>query len=312
MLAYHVYRSGSGRRDSSKEVEADESDAEPRRITVKEERPALPWMSTAASVVLLVTMLGILVTTLIIAAMASGNKHVTSGKHGSCLDGSPPAYHLSQGAMRSIDKWLVHLSGGGWCTLDQSEDTKFVTDHCALRATTPYGTSRLAPNLVDMEESSAYFNRDAKANPLFHDWNYVWIWYCDGSSYSSNLKDKVVYTKEDGQPVDLYFKGHGLLVDIFEDLLENQGMNGATDVVISGCSAGGLGVLLNVDWLGKLLPEKTFVTALPDSGFFLEWFAPAANTKYDSYAKTMKWIYESTNASSAVNQECVRDCKPET
>ncbi len=50
-------------------------------------------------------------------------------------------------------------------------------------------------------------------------------------------------------------------------------MSKATDVVISGCSAGGLATYLHVDLWHSLFPSSTKVVGMPDSGFFLGTFA---------------------------------------
>ena len=47
-------------------------------------------------------------------------------------------------------------------------------------------------------------------------------------------------------------------------------MNHATDVVIAGCSAGGLAVLLNIDRIRLLLPASARVRGLSDAGFFID------------------------------------------
>ena len=52
--------------------------------------------------------------------------------------------------------------------------------------------------------------------------------------------------------------------------LRRFGMNHATDVVIAGCSAGGLAVLLNIDRIRLLLPASARVRGLSDAGFFID------------------------------------------
>jgi hypothetical protein len=47
-------------------------------------------------------------------------------------------------------------------------------------------------------------------------------------------------------------------------------MSGATEVVLSGGSAGGLAVFFNLDHLATLLPVGVRLTGFPDAGFFLD------------------------------------------
>ena len=42
----------------------------------------------------------------------------------------------------------------------------------------------------------------------------------------------------------------------------------ATEVVLSGCSAGGLAVYLQADYVASFLPKATRLVAVPDSGYF--------------------------------------------
>jgi len=69
----------------------------------------------------------------------------------------------------------------------------------------------------------------------------------------------------------VYYRGARLLRAIMASLLANAtvGLSSATDVVVSGCSAGGLSTFLHADeWAARLPAAK--VAAMPDSGFFLE------------------------------------------
>jgi len=50
---------------------------------------------------------------------------------------------------------------------------------------------------------------------------------------------------------------------------QGLGMNKATDVLVSGMSAGGLATFLHVDAIASWLPQAK-VFGVPDSGFFLD------------------------------------------
>lgn len=54
----------------------------------------------------------------------------------------------------------------------------------------------------------------------------------------------------------------------FEDLLKTKGLAAATDVVLSGHSAGGLATYLHADYVRTLLPASVQnYRAVPDAGF---------------------------------------------
>merc|ERR1712113_966838 len=85
--------------------------------------------------------------------------------------------------------------------------------------------------------SRQYFSTDPSINPLSYNWNIAYTRYCDGASYSNNLDDPVFITEKN---VTLYFRGHRNLMAIIDDLLINKNMMNATDIIIGGCSSGGL------------------------------------------------------------------------
>jgi len=58
-------------------------------------------------------------------------------------------------------------------------------------------------------------------------------------------------------------------------------LQNATDIVVSGCSAGGLATYINADWYRTVLNPKTALTGLPDSGFFLKYDS-SGDLKYES------------------------------
>ena len=84
----------------------------------------------------------------------------------------------------------------------------------------------------------------------------------DGGSFSGSNATSTVVGGD-----TLWFRGKHVLKALQTDLLTNRGLEKATDVVISGCSAGGLATFLHVDdWaaLPKLAAAK--IRGMPDSG----------------------------------------------
>ena len=62
----------------------------------------------------------------------------------------------------------------------------------------------------------------------------------------------------------LYFSGH-LVLEAILDELDSKGLKKATEIVLSGVSAGGLGVYNNVDYLKDRYPNA-LVTAATIAG----------------------------------------------
>lgn len=156
------------------------------------------------------------------------------------------AYYFRPGT--DTTKFYIHHEGGGWCEN---------VDDCAGRALTHLGSSVNYTATADL--GGGYFSQDPAINPMMASWNTVYMKYCDGASFSGN--------NDTTQPVNgltLHFRGFRILNAIMEDLVANHGLSQATDVVVSGCSAGGLATYLHVDWWRSQLPKAAHVIGLPD------------------------------------------------
>ncbi|XP_042434484.1 pectin acetylesterase 8-like [Zingiber officinale] len=166
-----------------------------------------------------------------------------------CLDGSPPAYHLSRGSGSGNNSWLVHFEGGGWCN-------NLTT--CLARKNTRLGSSK---QMATQLAFSGILSNSQAFNPDFYNWNRVKIRYCDGSSFTGDV-EKV-------DPVtNLHYRGARVWRAVMEDLLV-QGMSEAENALLSGCSAGGLASILHCDSFRDFLPESAKVKCLSDAGYFI-------------------------------------------
>ena len=178
-----------------------------------------------------------------------------------CLDGSPGAYYFRPGFGNGTQKWYIHHQGGGWCES---------WDDCHGRSTTQLGSSRDYTQTENL--GGGYFDANPSINPMMYNWNMVQLRYCDGGSFSGNNDTVATYKGR-----KLYFRGKRVREATLDSLRQKHGLGAATDVVISGCSAGGLATFLHTDqWcdaLGKTAPVVKCV-GMPDSGFFLDFEDP--------------------------------------
>ena len=68
-----------------------------------------------------------------------------------------------------------------------------------------------------------------------------------------------------------YFRGRRIIDAVFNDLKANLNFNAATELLLTGCSAGGLSTYLHADYVASLLPlSVTKYGAAPISGYFLD------------------------------------------
>ena len=93
---------------------------------------------------------------------------------------------------------------------------------------------------------TGYFNRSLETNPM-KNWNYIFIRYCDGWSFAGNVEEPQAATITNHgtkvtSNVTVWLRGRAILDAVIADLLTTRGMQTATNVVVGGCSAGGMAV----------------------------------------------------------------------
>jgi hypothetical protein len=166
-----------------------------------------------------------------------------------CLDGSPPGYVIGKGSGSGADKWIVHQGGGSWC---------FTIEQCLLRSKTWFGSSDLwRPETFPL---GGIFSDNETVNGEFYNWNVVYLGYCDGGGFSGFLKDPVVVNG-----TTLYFRGLPIFLTLVQHLLD-IGMKNATDIILTGCSAGGVSIFQHADLMSTLIPAGANYKAMADGG----------------------------------------------
>lgn len=198
-----------------------------------------------------------------------------------CLDGSPPAYHMSAGFGAGINNWLITLEGGGWCNNATT---------CLARKNTRLGSSKA---MVKELSFSGILSNKQKFNPDFYNWNRIKVRYCDGASFTGDVEAVNPTT-------NLHYRGARVFHAVIDDLFA-KGMKNAKNAILSGCSAGGLASILNCDRFRSLLPPTTKVKCLADAGFFI-------NTKDVSGAAHIQGFYNEVVATHASAKNLPSSC----
>ncbi|CAI5974005.1 unnamed protein product [Closterium sp. NIES-64] len=237
-----------------------------------------------------------------------------------CLDGSPPGYFLRRGSGAGKEAWHIFLPGGGWCA---------TAEDCAARATTAMGSTRpwtprrkvLSPHpqsalvfdgastLSAVSLASLRFfpmhlqhhltssarrlavlfkgilSPVRRRNPNFYDWNLVVPLYCDGGGYAGRAGWKKV-----NDSTAIFMDGWRIMKAVLSGV---WGLNSATQVLLSGCSAGGQAVVMLCDQVETLLPSAT-VKCLMDGGFFLDARDRNDNLRFRSLVKRVTSLHQAT------------------
>lgn len=141
-------------------------------------------------------------------------------------------------------------------------------------------------------------------------WNVVYLMYCDGGSWTGDRDQPLAVGG-----AALEFRGKQIRDGVEAALLRpGFGLAAATDVVVSGASAGALAVFLTLDrWCdgvhARAGPGGASCVGLPDSGFFLDIEQPVPpNTAPPApgmFHRAMKWAFAAFNSTSGVDASCV-------
>lgn len=165
-----------------------------------------------------------------------------------CLDGSPGGYYYQPASSRSDEgKFVIYLNGGGECDNQEA---------CESQAQTKLGSSKYFNPSSDAE--GWFFGSDnCKHNRDFCTWNHVFNPYCSQDLHSGQ--------KTEPNEWGLYFAGHWVQEAIMAEL--DDKLQVATDIVVTGASAGGLGVWMMLDWVAKRYP-KARVSGISVAGLY--------------------------------------------
>jgi len=223
-----------------------------------------------------------------------------------CLNGDAPTFEIIRNS--SSSSWVLFLEGGGWC-YGVTED-KAKTD-CAHKGGFVWPpTSEASQEMLGEEASTTsadkggIMSQDPLVNPDFHTWNKVFMHYCDRSSFGGSRTDPIAVSTPQGTPAKLWMRGRNNFDGLVSYLQTDLGMGDATEVILSGGSAGGLAVFYNLDHLATLLPEGVRLTGFPDAGFFLDAQNVQGEYLYRSYFQSADPVWNVTG-SGGTNLKCL-------
>jgi len=210
-------------------------------------------------------------------------------------NGAPASYFMNYTGSTGF---VIHLSGGGWRFA--SGDGSAMVPGAQPLSPDGYGQGGRAATADGhcYGGCDGILSDDPAMNPLFHGWNKVWI-PISGTSFTGD-----VYA---GPP---YVRGKRIQTVVIADLLAHHGMQGATNVILTGGSSGGLATYLTCDRVGaqiRAANASTRYTCLADAGYFLHHDDIAGG---NATAQQFKHSYYAWNSSGGTNSACVTALRP--
>jgi hypothetical protein len=173
---------------------------------------------------------------------------------GRCLDGTASGfYFLPASSPASHSKWTITLYGGGECNSDAS---------CSAHLHDSLGSSKYFASSASFTDH--YADASTASNPGFGDWNHVQVPYCSQDLHTGTR------TNASAETFGLFFSGR-LVYEAVLTELDALGLASATDILLTGDSAGGIGVWPNLDSTAQRYPSARVVGA-PVAGFYFYAF----------------------------------------
>ncbi|CAI7861822.1 unnamed protein product, partial [Closterium sp. NIES-53] len=231
---------------------------------------------------------------------------------------SPPGYYFRPGAAAGRLRWHIYLPGGAWCVTPAD---------CSARAGTRLGSSKSFPaNPAHYAAQlrppfEGILSGSAQQNPAMYQWNLVRLIYCDGGGYAgtrgalnvsaapappnasaaanstspSNSTKSTGSTKSSASTTSaIYLDGWNIIQAVIQDLVQKHEMRSASQILLSGSSAGGQATVNLCDWLASSFPSAS-TRCLVDSGFFLDTRDRAMNYTFRSLAQNLTALHQPSN-----------------
>ena len=231
--------------------------------------------------------------------------HIVGDSTATCLDGSAPAFYVRPPvatAGQSSTKFAIFLEGGGWCV---SEQDCLGRMHDGQGSSAPYKAHVGTPG-----SGGGYFDAPTPLGAEFSDATVVFVKYCDASSFAGDASHTFVARKDlrlghrlvkAGAPISIRWAGRPIVDAMLSQLLRDFGLATATDVLLSGCSAGGLAALL----VAETVRHKIRESGAPLRRFKVLVLSGVFHHA-SPYAEQMRELDRFANVSASIAPSCAR------
>lgn len=244
------------------------------------------------------------------------------------LDGSPYGFYFEKYAgdiAAHSNRWTISLEGGGWCVgiedcYSRSQQRTHDGKPGSLGSSIPY---------AGQEHGCGCMNTNS-TDVLSKSCNCIMMLYLDGGSFSGDVTSPVPVPGRPGKFV--HYRGLRNLDATLDYAFEQLGLDRATELVVTGGSAGGLSTFLHLDHIAQRMkvsaPSCVLVTGAPVVGYFLDHanyvqlHPPVAGTSGQpartkanqiassyphsgNYSSWMKTVVSDQNATAALLPECL-------
>ena len=206
-----------------------------------------------------------------------------------CLDGSPYGFYMVPPATRgNTTRWTIQFGGGAWCSDQRS---------CEERAASQAGNSSLFPRHGPPSGCECMHGGEGV------DCHCLYLPYCDGASFAGFRREPLLTARG----VPLHFRGLPNLDRTLDHAISHLGLRDATEVVVTGSSAGGLASFLHVDRIAARVGASARTVAAPSAGYFVSTrTAPRRGAALRDSMRTLVALHNLTPApAGALSTHCL-------
>ena len=215
-----------------------------------------------------------------------------------CLDGSNYKFYFTKGSGSGANKFMFSWQGGAFCGIDGFD----TLESCFMRSQSPLGSSLSwgeNGSFVSFNMSTGYFSSMEEYNPDFWNWNKILINYCDGSNHQGSVEQPIQFNG-----MDLWFRGYNNTISVFEYVREHFGLFEASEVIVSGGSAGGQATYIWSAYLPEYFPPHVKLMGMPDAGMFLDVYNTETECNLFRYLN-----HKISNLTNTAHLELFKNCK---
>lgn len=145
---------------------------------------------------------------------------------------------------------------------------------CSIRSQSYAGTSTLYGNHGETHffgVNLAHFADEQEINPLFYNWNKIYLHSCDGTFFQGSLEEPVSYFNTTTNETNkLWFRGYNNTFSTLEYARKFFGLFYMQEVIITGLSSGGQSIIIWASFIRNYLPSSIKLYGISDGGLILD------------------------------------------
>jgi hypothetical protein len=121
-----------------------------------------------------------------------------------------------------------------------------------------------------VKTAGGILSADPTENPHFYNANHVFVPYCSSDAWSGYATGRPASPEAATNTRDLAFMGGTIIREVIRELADFQQLLFGRELYLAGSSAGGIGVMMNVDSVAAMVSRAGLrVRGIIDSGWFL-------------------------------------------